>query len=150
VGVVVLLPGDIVRAGWTCCPAEGTIVPDISLTDSCLTPLAKGLCPCLSYLLPVVLVSLSPPGLKESYLKGGPRYPSTRGDTTKNYLGDQFGDYDQNYQGDPSFVGGNPSSQGGSFFCRRPPQYSRFLVYGRSHRLGGPTIDSLLRRYLVR
>jgi hypothetical protein len=55
--VVVLLPGDIVRAGWTCCFAEGTIVPDISLTDSCLTPLAKGLCPCLSYLLLVVLVS---------------------------------------------------------------------------------------------
>lgn len=55
--VVVLLPGDIVRAGWTCCFAEGTIVPDLSLTDSCLTPLAKDLCPCLSYLFLVVLVS---------------------------------------------------------------------------------------------
>jgi hypothetical protein len=35
-------------------------------------------------------------------------------------------------------------------FCRRSPQYSRSLVYGRPHRLGEPTIDSLSRRFLVR
>lgn len=42
-------------------------------------------------------------------------------DTTKNCSGDQFGDYDQNYQSDPSFVGGHPSSQGGSPFAGGHP-----------------------------
>jgi hypothetical protein len=56
-GVVVLLPGDTVRAGWTCYFAKGTIVPDLSLTDPYLTPLARDLCPCLSYLFLAVLVS---------------------------------------------------------------------------------------------
>jgi hypothetical protein len=49
-----LLPGGIVRTGWTCCFAEGTIVPNLSWTDSCLTSLAKDLCPCLSYFFLVV------------------------------------------------------------------------------------------------